>query len=69
MMHQPASGFYMAQVGEFVWKRKKLLKLHETLTRVYAQRTSNPLWVVSEDTERDIFMSATKPNIMELLIL
>ncbi|CAN4119587.1 unnamed protein product [Withania somnifera] len=63
MMHQPASGFYMAQVGEFVWKRKKLLKLRETLTRVYAQRTGNPLWVVSEDPERDIFMSQRSPRL------
>nr|YP_009123376.1 clp protease proteolytic subunit [Iochroma nitidum]AJM70125.1 clp protease proteolytic subunit [Iochroma nitidum]AMX21711.1 clp protease proteolytic subunit [Iochroma parvifolium] len=60
MMHQPASGFYMAQVGEFVLEAEELLKLRETLTRVYAQRTGNPLWVVSEDLERDIFMSATE---------
>lgn len=39
---------------------EELLKLRETLTRVYAQRTGNPLWVVSEDLERDIFMSATE---------
>nr|WMX20412.1 clp protease proteolytic subunit [Withania sp.] len=60
MMHQPASGFYMAQVGEFVLEAEELLKLRETLTRVYAKRTGNPLWVVSEDLERDIFMSATE---------
>ncbi|CAN4076473.1 unnamed protein product [Withania somnifera] len=47
----------------------RMLKLRETLTRVSSQRTGNPLWVVSEDLERDIFISATKPKIMELLIL
>nr|AKI31058.1 ATP-dependent Clp protease proteolytic subunit [Fragaria iinumae] len=35
-------------------------KLRETITRVYAQRTGKPLWVVSEDMERDVFMSATE---------
>ncbi|KAK9082266.1 hypothetical protein Syun_031724 [Stephania yunnanensis] len=39
---------------------EELLKLRETLTRVYVQRTGNPLWVVSEDMERDVFMSATE---------
>nr|YP_010364631.1 clp protease proteolytic subunit [Solanum bradei]UNZ92304.1 clp protease proteolytic subunit [Solanum bradei] len=60
MMHEPASGFYMAQVGEFVVEAGELLKLRETLTRVYAERTGKPFWVVSEDLERDIFMSATE---------
>nr|YP_010402172.1 clp protease proteolytic subunit [Spyridium eriocephalum var. eriocephalum]YP_010402258.1 clp protease proteolytic subunit [Spyridium halmaturinum]YP_010403850.1 clp protease proteolytic subunit [Spyridium cinereum]YP_010403936.1 clp protease proteolytic subunit [Spyridium coactilifolium]YP_010404022.1 clp protease proteolytic subunit [Spyridium coalitum]YP_010404280.1 clp protease proteolytic subunit [Spyridium fontis-woodii]YP_010404366.1 clp protease proteolytic subunit [Spyridium furcu len=60
MMHQPASGFYEAQTGEFVLEAEELLKLRETITRVYVQRTGKPLWVVSEDMERDIFMSATE---------
>ncbi|MCL7050935.1 hypothetical protein MKW94_013907 [Papaver nudicaule] len=53
MIHQPASSFYEAQTGEFVLEAEELLKLRETLTRVYVQRTGNPLWVVSEDMERD----------------
>ncbi|MCL7030471.1 hypothetical protein MKW94_027138 [Papaver nudicaule] len=60
MIHQPASPFYEAQTGEFVLEAEELLKLRETLTRVYVQRTGNPLWVVSEDMERDVFMSATE---------
>nr|YP_009122889.1 clp protease proteolytic subunit [Capsicum lycianthoides]AJK90772.1 clp protease proteolytic subunit [Capsicum lycianthoides] len=60
MMHQPASGFYMAQVTECVVEAEELLKLRETLTRVYVQRTGKPFWVVSEDMERDVFMSATE---------
>ncbi|KAI9200003.1 hypothetical protein LWI28_001362 [Acer negundo] len=39
---------------------EELLKLREILTRVYVQRTSKPLWVVSKDMERDTFMSATE---------
>lgn len=60
MIHQPASSFYEAQTGEFILEAAELLKLRETITRVYVQRTGNPLWVVSEDMERDIFMSATE---------
>ena len=36
---------------------KKLLKLCEIITKVYVQRADKPLWVVSEDLERDVFMS------------
>ena len=58
MIHQPVAAFYEAQTGEFILEAEELLKLRETLTRVYAQRTGKPLWVVSEDMERDVFMSA-----------
>nr|YP_008994314.1 clp protease proteolytic subunit [Melianthus villosus]AGS13032.1 clp protease proteolytic subunit [Melianthus villosus] len=60
MIHQPAASFYEAQTGEFILEAEELLKLREILTRVYAQRTGKPLWVVSEDMERDVFMSATE---------
>nr|YP_009576708.1 clp protease proteolytic subunit [Adonis sutchuenensis]YP_010131203.1 ATP-dependent Clp protease proteolytic subunit [Adonis amurensis]YP_010427155.1 clp protease proteolytic subunit [Adonis pseudoamurensis]YP_010719217.1 ATP-dependent Clp protease proteolytic subunit [Adonis ramosa]QBK48013.1 clp protease proteolytic subunit [Adonis sutchuenensis]QPZ75851.1 ATP-dependent Clp protease proteolytic subunit [Adonis amurensis]USN89999.1 clp protease proteolytic subunit [Adonis pseudoamurensis] len=60
MIHQPASSFYEAQTGEFVLEAEELLKIRETVTRVYVQRTGKPLWVVSEDMERDVFMSATE---------
>nr|QXO87208.1 ClpP [Leichhardtia flavescens] len=60
MMHQPASLFYDAQAREAILEAEELLELRETLARVYAQRTGKPLWVVSEDMERDVFMSATE---------
>nr|YP_009467089.1 clp protease proteolytic subunit [Schisandra sphenanthera]YP_010158367.1 clp protease proteolytic subunit [Kadsura ananosma]YP_010319706.1 ATP-dependent Clp protease proteolytic subunit [Schisandra repanda]ANP25627.1 ATP-dependent Clp protease proteolytic subunit [Schisandra chinensis]AXR89235.1 clp protease proteolytic subunit [Schisandra henryi]QCS25110.1 clp protease proteolytic subunit [Kadsura longipedunculata]QGI24878.1 clp protease proteolytic subunit [Kadsura coccinea]ARB02636.1 c len=60
MIHQPATSFYQAQTGDVLLEAEELLKLRETLARVYAQRTGNPLWVVSEDMERDVFMSATE---------
>ena len=60
MVHQPASDFYEAQTGEAILEAEELLKLRETITRVYVQRTGKPLWVVSEDMERDVFMSATE---------
>jgi hypothetical protein len=33
-------------------------KVRKIITRVYALRTGKPFWVVSEDMERDVFMSA-----------
>nr|WAR50587.1 clp protease proteolytic subunit [Trilepidea adamsii] len=60
MIHQPASSYFEAQTVEVILEAEELLKLRETLTEVYVQRTSKPLWVVSEDMERDVFMSATE---------
>nr|ATV96951.1 clpP-like protease [Cariniana estrellensis] len=60
MIHQPASSFYQSQTGEFILEAEELLKMRETLTRVYVQRTGKPLWVVAADMERDVFMSATE---------
>nr|YP_009751137.1 clp protease proteolytic subunit [Pyrularia edulis]QIJ98542.1 clp protease proteolytic subunit [Pyrularia edulis]QKV09689.1 clp protease proteolytic subunit [Pyrularia edulis] len=60
MIHQPASSYFEAQTVEFILEAEELLKLRETLTQVYVQRTGKPLWVVFEDMERDVFMSATE---------
>nr|YP_009688192.1 clp protease proteolytic subunit [Stryphnodendron adstringens]QEE59572.1 clp protease proteolytic subunit [Stryphnodendron adstringens] len=60
MIHQPVSAFYEAQTGEFILEAEELLKLRETITRIYVQRTGKPLWVVSEDLERDVFLSAAE---------
>nr|YP_010462441.1 ATP-dependent Clp protease proteolytic subunit [Primulina fimbrisepala]UUJ36240.1 ATP-dependent Clp protease proteolytic subunit [Primulina fimbrisepala] len=72
MIHQPAASFYEAQTGEFILEAEELLKIRETITRVYAQRTGKPLWVVSEDLERDVFMSATEAQaygIIDLVVV
>nr|QXI85054.1 clp protease proteolytic subunit [Gentiana ternifolia]QXI85456.1 clp protease proteolytic subunit [Gentiana tetraphylla]QXI85700.1 clp protease proteolytic subunit [Gentiana futtereri]QXI86027.1 clp protease proteolytic subunit [Gentiana viatrix]QXI86186.1 clp protease proteolytic subunit [Gentiana dolichocalyx] len=60
MIHQPASSFYEAATGEVILEAEELLKLREIITRVYAQKTGKSLWVLSEDMERDVFMSATE---------
>lgn len=39
---------------------EELIHLRETITKVYVQRTNKPLWVIVEDLERDVFMSATE---------
>nr|YP_009490509.1 Clp protease proteolytic subunit [Cibotium barometz]AWH62727.1 Clp protease proteolytic subunit [Cibotium barometz] len=58
MIHQPASSYYDGQAGECVMEAEEVLKLRDCITRVYAQRTGKPLWMISEDTERDVFLSA-----------
>nr|YP_010756688.1 clp protease proteolytic subunit [Melochia pyramidata]UNV38406.1 clp protease proteolytic subunit [Melochia pyramidata] len=60
MIHQPANSYFEAQTGEFILEAEELLKLRESITRVYIQRTGKPSWVVNEDMERDVFMSATE---------
>ncbi|CAL0324591.1 unnamed protein product [Lupinus luteus] len=60
MIHQPASSFYEAQTGEFILEAQELLKLRETITTVYVQITGKPLWLVSEDMENDVFISAAE---------
>nr|YP_009757175.1 ATP-dependent Clp protease proteolytic subunit [Elatostema dissectum]QIM58994.1 ATP-dependent Clp protease proteolytic subunit [Elatostema dissectum] len=60
MIHQPSSYFYWTSTRNFILEAEELLKLRETLTKVYVQRTGQSLCVVSEDMERDAFMSATE---------
>lgn len=58
MIHQPASSYYDGQAGECMMEGIEILKLRDSITRVYAQRTGKPIWAISEDMERDTFMSA-----------
>ena len=60
MMHEYFSGFYMAQVGEFVVEAGEMLKLRGILARIYEKKMGKPFWVISKDMERDVFMSATE---------
>nr|YP_009691036.1 ATP-dependent Clp protease proteolytic subunit [Saccoloma inaequale]QEG57816.1 ATP-dependent Clp protease proteolytic subunit [Saccoloma inaequale] len=58
MIHQPASSYYDGQAGECVMEAEEVSKLRDCITKVYAQRTGKPLWVISEDMERDVSPSA-----------
>nr|YP_009486566.1 clp protease proteolytic subunit [Griffonia simplicifolia]AWB12789.1 clp protease proteolytic subunit [Griffonia simplicifolia] len=60
MIHQPASSFYEAQAAEFFRESTELLIMRDNITRIYAQRTGKPFWVISQDMDRDVFMSATE---------
>jgi ATP-dependent Clp protease protease subunit len=48
---------------------EEVLKLRDYITRVYVQRIGKPLWVISEDMERDVFMSAKEAKIYGIVDL
>nr|UCS40760.1 clp protease proteolytic subunit [Astragalus nuttallianus var. imperfectus] len=58
MIHQPASSFQEGQTVECIQEAIELLKMRETITQIYAQKTGKPSWQISKDMERDFFMSA-----------
>nr|YP_009994299.1 clp protease proteolytic subunit [Cuscuta nitida]QNP08413.1 clp protease proteolytic subunit [Cuscuta nitida] len=60
MIHQPMSTFFETQTVEAILEAEELLKLRESLAKVYVQRTGKPDWVITEDMERDVFLSATE---------
>ncbi|KAH6559234.1 hypothetical protein KP509_1Z021300 [Ceratopteris richardii] len=66
MIHQPASSYYDGQARECVMEAEEASKLHDCITKIYAQRTGKPLWIISEDMERDVFYQQKKPIIMVL---
>ena len=69
MIHQPASSYYDGQAGECMMEAEEVLKLRDYITRVYVQRIGKPLWVISEDMERDVFMSAKEAKIYGIVDL
>lgn len=62
MIHQPASSFQEGQTVECMLEANELLKMRETITQIYAQRTGTPSWQISKDMERDFFMSAEEAH-------
>jgi ATP-dependent Clp protease protease subunit len=58
MIHQPASSYYDGQAGECMMEAEEILKLRDHITKIYVQRTGKPMSAISEDMERDGFMSA-----------
>nr|WGO58607.1 ATP-dependent Clp protease proteolytic subunit [Aneura pinguis]WGO58779.1 ATP-dependent Clp protease proteolytic subunit [Aneura pinguis] len=63
MIHQPASSYYDGQAGECIMEAEEVSKLRDCITKVYVQRTGKPLWIISEDMERDVFLSAGEAKI------
>nr|YP_011009087.1 ATP-dependent Clp protease proteolytic subunit 1 [Helicteres hirsuta]WPV76339.1 ATP-dependent Clp protease proteolytic subunit 1 [Helicteres hirsuta] len=63
MIHQPASHFRDSKTGEFILEVGILLHLRKRITKIYAQRTGQPLRVVARDLERDDFLSAEEARV------
>nr|YP_010379391.1 clp protease proteolytic subunit [Astragalus bolanderi]UCS40380.1 clp protease proteolytic subunit [Astragalus bolanderi] len=58
MIHQPASSLQDGQTRDCLLDANELLKMHETIIEIYAQRTGKPSWQIAYDMKRDLHMSA-----------
>ena len=59
MTHQPSGGF-QGQASDIEIHAKEILSIKDKLNRLMAEHTGQPLDVVSRDTDRDNFMSASQ---------
>lgn len=57
MIHQPLGGA-QGQATDIEIQAREILKLRESLNRILADRTGQPLEKIQNDTERDYFMSS-----------
>nr|YP_010734603.1 ATP-dependent Clp protease proteolytic subunit [Euphorbia nutans]WEH01462.1 ATP-dependent Clp protease proteolytic subunit [Euphorbia nutans] len=60
MIHQPISSYYQSPIGDYVLEVDDIMIMRENIIKSYVERTGQPFWVISEDIERDVFMSATE---------
>ena len=58
MIHQPIGDLYPSRIEQFVMDTDEILKLRDIITGIYAKRTGKPSWIIEDDMERDVFMSA-----------
>lgn len=59
MIHQPLGGA-QGQATEIEIAAKRILFLREKLNTIMAERTGQPLDIISKDTDRDNFMTAER---------
>lgn len=59
MIHQPLGGF-QGQASDFEIHAKEILSIKAKLNRLMAEHTGQPLDIISKDTDRDNFMSASQ---------
>jgi ATP-dependent Clp protease protease subunit len=59
MIHQPSGGF-RGQATDISIQAEETLRIRDTLERLMAKHTRQPLEQVRIDTERDRFMSAVE---------
>ena len=57
MIHQPLGGV-QGQATDIDIQAKEILKVKETIHRILAQHTGQPIENIREDTERDFFMDS-----------
>lgn len=59
MLHQPMGGFH-GQATDVAIHAREILKIKDTLNRILATHTSQPLEKIQTDTDRDFFMSGAE---------
>jgi ATP-dependent Clp protease protease subunit len=59
MIHQPSGGA-QGQATDIEIQAREILKLRESLNRILAERTGQPLEKIRNDSERDFFMSGSE---------
>ncbi len=59
MIHQPLGGF-QGQATDIDIHAREILRTRDTLNRILAHHTGQPIEKIQEDTERDNFMSAAE---------
>jgi ATP-dependent Clp protease, protease subunit len=57
MIHQPIGGFY-GQASDIEIQSREIMRLKETLNRILADHTKQPMEQIVRDTDRDFFMNA-----------
>jgi ATP-dependent Clp protease, protease subunit len=66
MIHQPMGGF-QGQATEIDIHAREILKIRERLNEIMAHHTGQPLAKVSQDTERDYFLSGEEAKTYGLI--
>jgi ATP-dependent Clp protease, protease subunit len=66
MIHQPMGGF-QGQATEIDIHAREILKIREKLNEIMAYHTGQPLEKVSQDTERDYFLSGEEAKTYGLI--
>lgn len=59
MIHQPLGGT-QGQAVEIEIHARRILKMRDTLNQILADRTGQPLEKISQDTDRDYFLTAAE---------
>jgi ATP-dependent Clp protease protease subunit len=59
MIHQPLGGT-RGQASDIEIHARRIIEMRETLNKILAERTGQPLEVIARDTDRDNFMTASR---------
>ena len=67
MIHQPLLSGMQGQATDIEIHAKRIIEMKQHLNEIFAERTGQPLDVITADTERDNFMTAEKAKAYGLI--